>query len=286
MHDNSFKSDGAKITGFSYNASRPLTVFDCLYEIFWSLGQHKIWMMLGYNALRAGTLRSTLGIIWLPLSLGITIGLYGVLFGGFFGGDNGRYFPYLASGWVAWRFIGGLFTQSLMVYVRSRSHLETMNFPLPVYVFAKIYELTVEFLLNLIVFAIVMGVTQTPISYQALLFFPAIMLYWVGGCSIAFSGAFFCARYPDIQHLVGPIITSMFFLTPIIWRAEDATGPQRIFVQYNPFHYALDIFRQAFGISPINSESWIIVTAFAGGGFLVSLFIYRFYSRRVKHWIV
>ena len=241
--------------------------------------------MLGFNAQRASLLRSRLGLLWPPLSLGFIILLYGLLFSGIFDTPMAQYIPYLASGWVGWRLISGLFSQLGIVFETNKMLIGNLNFPIPMYVFARIYQLTIEFFLHSLVMVAVFIAFQTAPPLTIFMLPIVLLLYTLCGCGIAFSLGFMTARINDLKNLLPPLTQSLFLATPIIWHADKAAGMRRVIVDYNPFYHALEIFRNILGITPFHPTSWIVMGAMAILGIVITLLGYSHFSRRIRMWV-
>jgi len=285
MTSNQFKTNKNRIIFFSADGDKGVSVLGSAREILWCLSQYRIWTMLGYNALRAGLLRSRLGLLWVPLSLGFIVALYGALFSGVFNIPPAQYVPYLASGWVGWRLISGFFSQMALVYESNRIFISNLNFPIPMYIFAKIFQLIIEFTLHslvLIVAMIIFNVTVTPA-----IFLLPIVLFMFACCAsgIAYSIGLLSAKIPDVKNLIPPITQSLFFVTPIIWRTDAIQGARLYFVEWNPFYHAIEILRNCFNITPFNQTSWIIMAIFSILGLAITIVSHSLYSRRVRLWV-
>ena len=285
MASNQFETDKYRIVFFSADGGKGISILDSAREILWCLYQYRIWMMLGYNSLRAGLLRSRLGLLWVPLSLGFIVALYGTLFSGVFNISAEQYVPYLASGWVGWRLISGFFSQMSLVYETNRVFIGNLNFPIPMYIFAKIFQLTVEFALHSLVLMTTMVIFKTPVTPTILLLPLVLFMFALCASGIAYSIGLLSARIPDVKNLIPPIAQSLFFITPIIWQASAIQGVRRHLIEWNPFYHAIEVLRNCLNITPFNETSWIVMVSLSGLSLIITVIGHSLYSRRVRLWV-
>ena len=90
----------------------------------------------------------------------------------------------------------------------------------------------------------------TNVSWTVIFLPLALVLTAVFGLGIGFAAAILNARYRDIQHLVGIVLSVSFFLVPIVYTPEivpdEAYGlPVRRIVEMNPLNTVVQIARDA-----------------------------------------
>ncbi len=73
-----------------------------------SLHKWPIWTMLAYNDIKIRYRRSVLGPFWLTLSMAVTIYTMGYIYAHIFRMEMANYFPYLASGMLAWTLLSSI----------------------------------------------------------------------------------------------------------------------------------------------------------------------------------
>src|SRR3712207_563712 len=76
-----------------------------LADIVEGLKRWPLWVTLGWQDIRQRYRRSMLGPFWLTISMGILIGVVGVLYAALFRQDISVYLPYLAAGLMTWGLI-------------------------------------------------------------------------------------------------------------------------------------------------------------------------------------
>lgn len=64
-----------------------------------------LWGRLGWQDIRRRYRRSTLGPFWITISMGMLVGVLGILYGGLFKVDGTDCVPYLTFGFVIWRLV-------------------------------------------------------------------------------------------------------------------------------------------------------------------------------------
>src|SRR5258708_32822844 len=71
-----------------------------------------LWTMLGWNDIRQRYRRSTLGPLWITLSMAVFIGVLGVIYSRIFHVEVDIYLPFLTAGYVTWGFIAQVINES------------------------------------------------------------------------------------------------------------------------------------------------------------------------------
>jgi ABC-type polysaccharide/polyol phosphate export permease len=88
-----------------------------------------------------------------------------------------------------------------------------------------------------------------------------------------------------MQPVVVNLIQVMFFLTPIIWKAEQLSEARQKLIHLNPFFYLLELLREPLlGIVPA-AAIWIRASAMALIGTALAVYMLAKYRHRVAYWL-
>jgi ABC-type polysaccharide/polyol phosphate export permease len=69
-----------------------------------------------------------------------------------------------------------------------------------------------------------------------------------------------CARFRDLPQIVANGVQVMFFLSPVIWSADQL--PQRaIFIEANPFYHLVEVVRAPLLGEFATATNWQVVTS-------------------------
>ena len=108
---------------------------------------------------------------------------------------------------------------------------------------ATVWRNVIVFFHNLSIYVLICIYAGVPITWATLLAVPGLLLLCLNGLWIAVLLGAVCARYRDVQQLVGNILQISLFLTPIFWSADQLTGRASMLADYNPLYHLIAIVR-------------------------------------------
>ncbi|WP_246327141.1 ABC transporter permease [Burkholderia guangdongensis] len=247
--------------------------------------QRSLWLALGMLDIRQRYRRSLLGPFWLTISMGVMIGAMGPLYGTLFGYNPSAFIPHLALGLIFWGFIAGQISDFGEAFSASTHYLRQMELPLSLFVFRVMYRHSLIFAHNIIVFVVVWAVLPVHLNWSVLYFPLAAVivlanLFWIG-CATAI----FCTRFRDMQPVIGNLVQVLFFVTPIIWKAEQLPMARQHLIHANPFFYLLELLREPLlGVAP-DGYIWVRAIAMAVIGNVLAMLVLNRYRHRVTYWL-
>src|SRR5690348_3195559 len=127
-----------------------------LSDIKEGLSKWQIWLLLAWQDIRLRYRRSTLGPFWITLSMGITIGMTGLLYGSLFHIRMIEYFPTFASGMLIWSFISSSLSEGSNIFIESESFLKRIRLPYSTFVFRTVTRNLIIFLHNFVIYIPIM----------------------------------------------------------------------------------------------------------------------------------
>lgn len=71
---------------------------------------------------------------------------------------------------------------------------------------------------------------------------PGLLIIVVAAVPLSILLGIFCARFRDMQPIVGSVVQLAFFLTPIFWK-PSALGHRAYVAHYNPLYMFLELVR-------------------------------------------
>lgn len=247
--------------------------------------QRPLWLALGMLDIRQRYRRSLLGPFWLTISMAVMIGAMGPLYGTLFGYDPSTFIPHLALGLIFWGFIAGQISDFGEAFCASTHYLRQMELPLSLFIFRVMYRHLLIFVHNIIVFVIVWAVLPVHIGWSAL-YFPlsAVIvfanLFWIGTVT-----AIFCTRFRDMQPVIGNLVQVLFFVTPIIWKAEQLPAARQHLIHINPFFYLIELLREPLlGVVPMGFI-WLRAIVMAVVGMALAVVLLARCRHRVTYWL-
>ncbi|MFQ5514332.1 MAG: ABC transporter permease [Myxococcota bacterium] len=245
----------------------------------------KLWGFLGWHDIRQRYRRSTLGPLWVALSMAVNVAAIGLIWGTLFGLDARGFVPYLCLGMLTWNLILGIINDGCQTFIGQASGFIThINRPLSTYVFWVIWRNLLIALHTFIVYvgvAIVFGIVPNQNTLMILLSLPLLIF------AIAWAALFFgliSARFRDIPQIVQSILTVAFFVTPVLWKVEQL-GARAYLAAWNPMTHLMELVRAPLLGDPIFAVTWAAALATGVAGWAVTLLIFTRCRARLPYWL-
>ena len=206
------------------------------------VARRELLMDFAWRDLRARYKGSALGFAWhfvMPLSQLVVFWiLFGVLFGVRPRTETGEqpYATFLFVGLLPWTFFATALTSGASSIVANAAIVKKVALPVQLFPAAAALSALVNFLLTLVVLAVVLAVFG-PRHPEGLIYVPALILVQlVMGVGLAYLLAALNVFFRDVQHLLGVLLMAWYFLTPVLFPvAIVADRPQQLFLLYtNP----------------------------------------------------
>ena len=248
------------------------------------LREHELWITMGLQDLKRRYRRSVLGPLWLTLSLAILVAALSLLYGRLMNVPLERYVPHLALGFIAWQFISGVVSDSCNVFISNKGWITNVRTPLSLFVFRMIWEHLLMMGHNALVYlgvAVLFGIFA---GSAGLLIIPGLALLVLNAIWVGLLLGTLCARFRDVPQIVQSVMRIAFFLTPVIWMAEQL-GTRAYLAHFNPFSYFVECIRAPL-IGEVPSElTWGLGLAVTVLGWTLAGLVFVRFRGRVAYWL-
>jgi lipopolysaccharide transport system permease protein len=121
------------------------------------------------------------------------------------------------------------------------------------------------------------------------------MLLWPFGVLLAVSSvagmamslAVLSTRFRDVPPIVGAIVTVAFYVTPVIWMAENLGDNQlaHLLLGLNPFYHLLQVSRLPMLGQLPTLENWALAAASAVIFWVMGMLILKKYQHKIPYWV-
>jgi ABC-type polysaccharide/polyol phosphate export permease len=249
-----------------------------------TFAHQELWVTLAHVDLRSRYRGSLLGPLWLTIATGILVVGIGLLYGGLLGQPLETYLPYIAIGIVIWTLIGTSLSEASTLFPGEGIILKQLPVPASLFVTRLVYRNILIFLHNIIII-LILFLIYPPQLYISMIFMPIglliliINIWWIS-MILSIIGT----RYRDIPPIVQSVLQILFFLTPVLWRAEDLPN-RAIFVVSNPFYHLIEIVRAPIVSGAIPWVSFYLCTFSAVAGSILALGILKWSRTRLIYWL-
>ena len=256
-----------------------------LSDIVEGVANWEMWGRLGWQEVRRRYRLTVIGPFWTTLSLGIFIFTLGIVWAQLWKQDPKTYLPFLAAGMISWGLVSQIINDGCSVFIAAEALIKQLRFPYTSLSCMVVYRNLITFAHNFAIFVIVILYAGTPVNWSTLLIVPGFLLVCITGLWVATLFGLVCARYRDVQQVVASIVQVSMFITPIFWKPEQLGDRFTKFVDYNFLYHYIDIIRgPLLGRAPA-MRSWYVAIVGTVLGWLVTLFVYSRFRRRLAYWL-
>ena len=253
-----------------------------------ALERFPLWRLLAFYDLQRGNFNTRLGIFWHSLTFFLVVSALGYMYSAIFGRPRDLYVPYLAAGFLVWRFISLVTVDALQLLIRYRGFLTQLPMPMTVFVLRNTCYHTYLFGLNAVAFIAILLAFGIALRPDLLLFVFGMALLAVTAIGLTTLLAIAGVILPWTKSLVPPIVNLAFFVTPILWMPGmlvglddsgvgaglDASANLRsAIVLFNPIYHLIEVVRGpliGYVVAPV---SWWLATAICAISLLSSILL-------------
>ena len=257
-----------------------------LKDIIGALGRYSLVGMLGWQDVKQRYRRSALGPFWLTISMGVMIGTIGIVFGSIFKTSLEEFLPFLASGMILWSFFTTVVNEGCAGFINAERIIKQLPIPLFVHILRIIWRNIIILCHNIIILPLVFIAVGKPLTLNIFFVIPGFILATLNLTWIALMLGILCARYRDLPQIITSVLNVIFYFTPIMWMPHLV--PQRageLILGLNPVYHLMEIVRAPLLGQMHGSSSWITCLIIAACGWLVTIFVYGRYKRRIAYWL-
>ena len=251
-----------------------LIFFDFMNKLF--VRDRSMIYVMAIRELKTRYVGSLFGLFWTVFEPMVQLALYGMVFGLFMGAKSNQtygtdsFFLYLMCGLVPWQFFSQTINRSTgSVRVKSNLIKKAVGFPseiIPIVtVIMGIINHLVAVSLMLIILVIFTG-TLSPYTPLILVYTLLISIFAVG---IGWIVSSLNVYLRDIQQIMGLLMLSWFFFTPIFWASDRFPSQIMRILEYNPMFVVVDGYRYlllAGRIPPLSNLAYLAVISFVTFG--------------------
>jgi ABC-type polysaccharide/polyol phosphate export permease len=248
----------------------------------------RLWLRMGLFETKNRYIRTILGPFWMAsttIAMGLALAFVRTgATGGAGSASFGSLLPYVVSGVLIWSLVGGGHNEGAGIFTGASGTMRSTPLPLSFHVFMQLWRMVIVFAHGVVgYYVIVLAFGVAHIPHWTLPFGFLIDLFAIFPSFYLL--ALVSARYRDIGHATVFIFSILFFLSPIFWQEDNATGLRALFVHYNPFAHLVNLIRYPLmGQRPTwTMVQWVI--GFGGVCWTLLLIFLPMVRRRVIFWL-
>lgn len=249
------------------------------------LFDHDMWGRLGWREIKRRYRRTIVGPFWTTLSLAIFVIVLGIVWSRLWGQDPKAYMPYLTSGMIVWVMLSTICTEGSATFIAAEGLLKQLRVPYTLLAAAVIWRNLIVFAHNLAIYVLVCVYGGIPLTWATLLMIPGLALLCANGLWIVMMVGMACARFRDVQQLIISLLQVSMFITPIFWAPDQLKGTMRILVDYNILYHYVDVVRAPLMGKAPAAWSWSMVLLSTIGGWVMTMYVFSRFRRRIPYWL-
>jgi ABC-2 type transport system permease protein/lipopolysaccharide transport system permease protein len=248
------------------------------------LVRYWMWWAMALQDIKLRYRGSMLGPFWLTLSMLLLAVGMGTIYSHLFHVDVHSYVPYLTVGLIVWQFILSTTTEACQTFMTTENVIQQVPIPFSIHAYRVVCRNLIVLGHNLLIVPIGIVVLHIPVHREIWEIVPAGLMLALDGVWVCLLLGMLAARFRDVAPIVASGLQMTFFLTPVIWPA-DQLGIYRWMADINPLYAAIDVLRAPLlGVAPA-PYSWPMLTVFTAAGCGVTFLIFARFRNRIAYWV-
>lgn len=271
--------------------SKPRTMKAAWKDLFRGLGQHELWLLLGWQDIKQRYRRSVLGPLWITIATGVMALALGLLYSILFKVPIDVFLPHVTVGLIMWGFISGCIKEGADIFIDNEGLIKQLPSALSVHVYRLVWKQTLFLAHNMVIWLILVIIFPRQLGWHLLLAIPGFALLIINGVWVAMFFGIVATRYRDISPLLEAGTQLLFYVTPIVWMTTtlqenmSEMGGRAKLAQLNPLYHYLEIVRAPLIGAPLPTYHWWIVIGMTVAGVILALVAMRQWRFRVSYWV-
>ena len=210
---------------------------------------------------------SFLGVLWSFINPLLSVLVYAIVFSQIMRFDIDNYVIYLITGVLPWTFFTSSINMGMTSILYNASIIKKVYFPRSILPISSVSSCLVNFLISCLVILVFVLFSGIGITIH-LLWLPLIALVQYFLClGIVFFLSAVEIFVRDLEHIINFVLSMAFYVTPILYKAEQVPKNLRFILKLNTMAYIIDAYRDIFyyGVMPDISSLLLV--------FLVSIIV-------------
>lgn len=244
----------------------------------------RLWHLLAWQDVKQRYRRSTLGPLWLTLSMAIQMLVMGSLLTFLLKANFAEFLPYICAGMVFWTLITQVINDGAMAFISSMSFLMQVKRPLTTYIMQTVWRNVIILGHNFVVYLVIAAIYLVVPGASIILWPLGLLLVLLCISWMALLLGILSARYRDIPMIVQSLLGVLFWGTPLMYY-PDQLGAAEYVVELNPFTHVVALARAPLlGEAPTLTD-WLVVAALAIVGWAFTILFFARFRARIVYWL-
>ena len=243
-------------------------------------------LMLGWQDIKQRYRRSKLGPFWLTISMGVMIGMIGIVFGQVLNTPMKEYLPFLATGIILWTCFSTSIMEGSTSFIDAQGMIRQLDLPLSLYPIRVLWRNVVICGHNIIILPFVFLIVGRSINFDIFWLIPGFIVFSWNMLWASLLLGTICTRFRDMPQIVNSLMQVFFYVTPIIWMPGALNERSaNLLVDPNPVYHLVQLVRAPILGSSPTILNWVVSILMAGIGSFVTLWFFGKYKKRIAYWL-
>ena len=275
---------GSSVSRWRFNLSAYDQITLALRDIAAGLADWRVWTFMAHHEIRQRYRRSTLGPLWLTLGLAVNVIAISTIWSHLFELKAREFVPHLTLGMMVWNLIVGITVEGCHSFTSACGYITQINRPLSTYAFQTIWRNYLIAAHNFIVYIGAVIVFRIAPTEHTLWVIPGLLLVIAATSWPPLLLGILSARFRDIPLIVQNAVSVAFFLTPVLWHA-DQLGDRAFIAAMNPLTHLIELVRTPLMGAPPSAQNWIGAGATAAIGWGLTILFFARKRSRIPYWL-
>jgi ABC-2 type transport system permease protein/lipopolysaccharide transport system permease protein len=262
----------------------PVKLFQLISDFYSSLKRSGFWLYSSWIEILLSYRSTILGPLWILIGTLTFVFFVGILYGRVvLNGQSNVYMAHLAVGFTIWYFITQSLVASCHFFSSNRADILDGDTDYTDLILKLITKNAIDFLHSspaIVIAFVTAELMPTPVALAIVLTLPLMLINLLWMCTVL---SILGARFPDLQEFTQSSLRLLFFLTPIMWVAQQhLKGPFiDALLYFNPFYYFIEVIRAPLVYGEIPYFEIVILSVAMPIGWLCASLLYA----RTRAWL-
>lgn len=201
--------------------------------------------------------RTLLGYLWTLISPLLMMTVMAVVFSALLKSTLDDFVVFLFAGMIPWNFFNSIVTQSGGCYINNEGLIKKIYIPKLVFPISLAFALLIDSFLSFLALFIIIMIMGAKVSLALPFVLIAYFLLFLFSFGVGLVMSVATVFFRDLQHVTVIAMQGLFFLSPILYKADALGGGVAWLVRINPVVPFIDMFRMPLYYASLPSLSTV-----------------------------
>lgn len=227
---------------------------------------------------------SILGPLWITFGTFIFIFGLGFLWSKLFHKNLSEFIPSITIGILIWQIISTSIVESTNIFNNKASIIKNIKMPLFIFPAQIVIKQLINFCHNIIIYILIFFIFNIKLTSSFLFFIPMFLIFIINMMWITLMFSIIGARFRDFHFVINALMPLIFFMTPVIYQANDLGYFSKI-IKINPLTHFIETIRAPLMGDEISLMSTAFCFGFAVIGWILTLSFFNKTRNNIVFWI-